>query len=133
MPLKNIDTETVAEAIVGIYSRVGGSEEILSDLGRQFISECMQEVARLLSVRQLTTSPYHPICNGLVEKFNGTLKRMLRRLCSEKPRQWHRYINPLLFAYREVPQESTGFAPFELLYARTVRGPMQILKELWTK
>ena len=36
--LKNIDTETVAEAIVGIYSRVGMVEEILSDLGRQFVS-----------------------------------------------------------------------------------------------
>ena len=58
---------------------------------------------------------------------------MLQRLCSEQPRQWHRYINPLLFAYREVPQESTGFSPFELLYGRAVRGPMFILKELWTK
>ena len=42
-------------------------------------------------------------------------------------------MNALLFAYREVPQESTGFAPFELLYGRTVRGPMQILRELWTE
>ena len=33
----------------------------------------------------------------------------------------------------EVPQESTGFSPFELLYGRAVRGPMTILKELWTK
>ena len=38
----------------------------------------------------------------------------------------------ILFTYREVPQESTGFAPFELLYCRSVRGPMQLLKELWT-
>ena len=58
---------------------------------------------------------------------------MLKKLCSEQPRQWHRYINPLLFAYREVPQESTGFLPFEPLYGRAVRGPMTILKQLWTK
>ena len=48
-------------------------------------------------------------------------------------KQWHRYINALLFAYREVPQDSTHFAPFELMYGRTVRGPMHILHELWTK
>ena len=42
-------------------------------------------------------------------------------------------MNALPFAYREVPQESTGFSPFELLYDRTVRGPMYILKELWTE
>ena len=38
-----------------------------------------------------------------------------------------------LFAYLEVPQESTGFSPFELLYGRAVRGPLFILKELCTK
>ena len=48
------------------------------------------------------------------------------------PRQWHRLVNPLLFAYREEQQEATGFSPFELLYGRTGRGPVQILKELWT-
>ena len=133
VPLKNIDTETVAEALVDIFSRLGVPEEVLSDLGTQFVSDCMREVTRLLSIKQLTTTPYHPMCNGLMEKFNGTMKSMLKRLCSEQPRQWHRYIKPLLFAYREVPQESTGFSPFELLYGRAVRGPMAILKHLWTK
>ena len=92
----------------------------------------MKEVSRLLSIRRLTTTPYHAMANGLVEKFNGTLKQMLKKMCDEKPNDWDRYIDPLLFAYRETPQESTGFAPFELLYGRTVRGPMKILKELWT-
>ena len=93
----------------------------------------MKEICKLLGVSQSTTAPYHPMCKGLVEKFNGTLKKMLRKLCSEQSKQWHRYINALLFAYREVPQDSTHFAPFELMYGRTVRGPMHILRELWTK
>ena len=42
------------------------------------------------------------------------------------------FVNPLLFAYTNAPQEATGFSLFELLYGRTVRGPVQILKELWT-
>ena len=96
------------------------------------MSDCMKEVARLLSIKQLTTTPYHPMCNGLTE-LNGTLKTTLKRLCSEQSRLWHRYINPLLFAYREVAEESTIFSPFELLHGRAVRSPMFILKELWTK
>ena len=125
VPLKNIDTETVTEALVDTFSRLGVPEEILSDLGTHFVSECMKEVTRLLSIKQLITTPYHRMCNGLTEKFNGTMKSMLKRLCSEQPRQWHLYVNPLLFAYREVP--------FELLYGRVVRGPIFILKELWKK
>ncbi|KAK3732966.1 hypothetical protein RRG08_002574 [Elysia crispata] len=115
VPLKRIDTETVSEALVDLYSRLGVPEEILSDQGTQFISDCMKELCRLLGVTQSTTTPYHPMCNGLVGKFNGTLKKMLKRLCNEKPKQWYRNINALLLAYREVPQDSTHFAPFELM------------------
>ena len=46
--------------------------------------------------------------------------------------QGHEYLPYLLFAYREVPQESTGFSPFELLYGRKVRGPLDVLRETWT-
>ena len=131
VPLSNIETERVAEALVNIFCRVGVPREMLSDMGTQFTSGLMSEVSRLVSMKHLTTTPYHPICNGL-EKFNGTLKQMLRRLCHQKPKDWDKNINAALFAYREVPQESLGFSPFELVYGRHVRGPMTILKELWT-
>ena len=130
--LKKISTEEVAEALVGVFSRVGIPKEILSDRGTQFTSDLMHEIGRLLSLKQLTTTPYHPICNGLVEKFNGTLKNMVKKLCEEKPKDWDRYLVPLLFAYREVPQAALAFSPFELLYGRTIRGPMSVLKDLWT-
>jgi len=117
---------------VSIFFRVGIPDEILSDQGTQFLSHVMKEVCRLLSVKQLITTPYHPQCNGLVERFNGTLKTMLKRTCSGRPKDWDRYVDPLLFAYREVPQESLSFSPFEMLYGHSVRGPMSILKQLWT-
>lgn len=123
----------MAEALLNIFSRVGFPQEVLSDKGSQFTSDMMAEVCRLVSIRQLFTTPYHPICNGLCERLNGTLKSMLKRMCQERPKDWDRYLPAVLVAYREVPQVSTRFSPFELLYGRTVRGPMQILKELWTK
>ena len=51
---------------------------------------------------------------------------------SRNQKDWDEYLPYLLFAYREVPQESTGFCPFELLYGRKVRGPLDVLKESWT-
>jgi len=47
----------------------------------------------------------------------------------EQPRQWHRYINPLLFAMRSVPK-SSGYSPFELMFGRRCRIHMSILREL---
>ena len=133
VPMKSITTEAVAESLVEMFSRVGIPDEILSDRGSQFTSDVMREVCRLLSVSQLHSAPYHPQCNGMVERFNGTLKNMLKRLMTDKPSDWDRYISAALFAYREIPQESTGFSPFECLFGRTVKGPSQLLYDQWTQ
>lgn len=132
VPLKKIDTVSVAEALVSVFARMGCPEEILSDCGTQFVSDLMKEIFRLLSIKSVHTSPYHAQSNGLVERFNGTLKTMLRRVIQSEPKHWDRYIPPLLFAYRELPNESTGFSPFELLFGRRARGPMDILAKSWT-
>ena len=86
-----------------------------------------------MDIKHLVTSPYHPICNRLVESFNGTLKQMLYKLCKEQPYEWNKLNDLLLFAYRELPNEATGFFPFELIYGRNVIGLVQILHELWTE
>ena len=131
MALKNIDSVTVAEALIKMFSDVGFPAEMLSDRGTQFTSDMMKEVERLVSIKPLVTTPYHAQCNGLCEKFNGTLKQMLKKMVGEQPKDWDRYIEPLLFAYREAPVESlAGFSPFEVLYGRPVRGPMSVLKEV---
>ena len=130
--LKNIDAITVAEALVEIYSRIGIPEESLSDRGSQFTADVMKEVCRLLSIKQIFTTPFHPQCNGECERFNSTLKTILKRLCSENPKQWDRYLPAVLFAYRSTKQESTHYSPFELIFGRTIRGPMEILYDFWS-
>ena len=112
-----------------VFSRVGVPKEILSDQGTNFMSSLMSELCRLLSIRKLSTTPYHPQANGLVERFNGTLKRMLQIFAQDEPGKWDKLIPYLLFAYRELPQETTGFSPFEMLYGRHVRGPLAILRD----
>jgi hypothetical protein len=50
----------------------------------------------------------------------------------KRVRDWDRYIYPLLFAMRDTPHNSTTFSSFDVIYVRPIRGPMAILKELWT-
>ena len=70
--------------------------------------------------------------DGLVEQFNKTLKDLLRRIIQGEGREWEKYLPYVLFSYREVPQESRGFSPFELIFGRDIRGPMDELKEQWS-
>ena len=127
----HLDAEHVAEEIIKIFARVGVPEEILTDQGSNFMSKLLAELYRLLHIHSIRTSPYHPQTDGLVERFNQTLKSMLRKTVTEEGKNWDTLIPYLLYAYREVPQASTGFSPFELLYGCSVRGPLDILRESW--
>lgn len=93
------------------------------------MSELIHELCRLLKVSKLVSSPYHPQTNGLVAKLNGTLKKMLKAYAVKEPSKWDKHLPYVLFAYREVPNETTGFSPFEMLFARQVRGPLAVLKD----
>ena len=133
IPLREIDSESVADALMDTFCRMGVPKEILSDNGTQFVSDVMKAVHRILSIKHLTSTLYHPATNGIVERYNGVLKQMLKKVCADNPQDWDKYLPSLLFAYREAPQSSLGFSPFELMFGRDVRGPLQILKELWTR
>ncbi len=119
--LRNISAKSVAEALFSMISRVGIPKEILTDQGTAFMSRTIRELYELLGIKSIRTSVYHPQTDGLVERFNRTLKTMIRKFVHENAKNWDKWLEPLLFAVREVPQASTGFSPFELLYGRQPR------------
>lgn len=129
VPLRSITSNKVAEALMEIFSRVGIPSEILHDQGSNFMSSVMESFNQMLQIKSIHTSPYHAQCNGLCERFNGTLKQMLKKVSTNDPKNWDRFLCPILFAFREVPQASTGFSPFELLFGYEVRGPLFLIKE----
>lgn len=90
-----------------------------------------------LGITQVLATPYHPQTNGTCEMFNGTLKSMLGKVTYNNPSNWDTiYIKitclHILFAFREVPQASTKFSPFELVYGANPWGPLCLYKELLT-
>lgn len=90
-----------------MFTRVGVPKEVLTDQGTNFMSALLEEIYHALQIKRIHTTPYHPQTDGLVERFNGTL--------------------------REAPQETTGFLPFELLHGHHVQGPLDVLREGWTE
>ncbi|XP_047219374.1 uncharacterized protein LOC124867136 [Girardinichthys multiradiatus] len=130
-PLKCVKARNVANCLIQLFSRVGIPKEVLTDCGTNFMSKYLQQVYKLLGVKGIKTTPYHPQMDGLVERYNQTLKNMLRKFVSTTGADWDQWLPYLLFAYREVPQASTGFSPFKLLYGRQVRGPLDLLKDYW--
>uniref|UniRef100_A0A8C5PSV7 Integrase catalytic domain-containing protein n=1 Tax=Leptobrachium leishanense TaxID=445787 RepID=A0A8C5PSV7_9ANUR len=95
------------------------------------MSRVTRELCRLFKISHLRTSVYHPQTDGLVERFNKTLKSMLKKVVDKDGKNWDFLLPYLMFAIREVPQASTGYSPFELLYSRHPRGLLDIAKETW--
>ncbi|KAI7808673.1 hypothetical protein IRJ41_011194 [Triplophysa rosa] len=131
VPLHSISAKSVAEALFRVISRVGIPREILTDQGTAFMSRTIRELYELLGIKSVRTSVFHPQTDGLVERFNRTLKTMIRKFVHEDAKNWDKWLEPLLFAVREVPQASTGFSPFELLFGRQPRGVLDVLRETW--
>ncbi|KAK7898417.1 hypothetical protein WMY93_019270 [Mugilogobius chulae] len=130
-PLRKIKARQIANCLIQMFSRVGIPREIITDQGTNFTSTLLREVYKLLGITGIKTTPYHPQTDGLVERFNKTLKSMLKKFVEDSGADWDQWLPFLLFAYREVPQASTGFSPFQLLYGHVVRGPLDVLKEAW--
>ena len=113
--------QTVAKLYVeGIVCRHGAPQELLLDRGPNFLSELFLEVCRLLKVKKVNISGYHPQTDGL-EHFNATLTDMIAKTTEKHGRDWDRHLLYLLYAYRTTVQSSTGESPFFLSYGRDSR------------
>lgn len=129
--LTSLTAKSTCDALLEIFQRTGIPEIVATDRGTNFVSALTQEMFRRIGASPRFSAPGHPSSNGLVERFNRVLKNMLHHVIREEPRQWHKVIPFLLWAYREVPNSTTGISPFQLLYGRKPKGPLSILKKNW--
>ena len=90
---------------------------------RNFESDLIKEICKLLDIKKTRTSAYHPQSDGMIERFNRTLLNMLstaleKNLDSQLP--------VLILAYRTSMQETIGATPFSLMFGRSARLPIDI-------
>ena len=112
----------LAEEVVPLF---GVPEHLLSDRGTNLLSHLMTDLCKMLGIKKLNTTAYHPECDGIVERFNLTLKTSLRKHAATYGNQWDKYLYGVLYAYRNIPHESTGEKPSYLLYGMDLRTPSE--------
>ena len=122
IPTRNPRARTTAEMFinhfVGLYIF---PKRIHIDQGRNFESTSIKEMCAVLGLEKSHNTPYHPMGNGMTEKFNQTLIRMLRTLEGEKKVNWKAHVAPLVHAYNASRHASTKFSPFYLMFGRKPR------------
>ena len=104
----------------------GFPEKFISDQGRNFESELIEDLCKLAKVKKIRTTPYHPMSNGQCERFNRTLCDMLGTLETEEKANWKAFLHTLTHAYNCTRNSSTGYSPFFLMFGRHPRLPVDV-------
>jgi transposase InsO family protein len=79
IPIAQQDSETVArEFVKNIVLRVGNPDKILTDQASNFLSDVLRNTSKMLKIKKLQTTPFHPETNGGLECSNRVLKEYLR-------------------------------------------------------
>ena len=89
--------------------------------GRNFESSVIKELCSLACVEKSKTTPYHPMGNGLVERFNQMLLNMLGTLENHKKEDWKSYVAPLVHSFNAIKHPSTGYSRYFLMFGRHPR------------
>ncbi|MCO5567965.1 hypothetical protein L7F22_021661 [Adiantum nelumboides] len=109
-----------------ICSRFGTPLEILSDRGLGFRADLLDALLENLSIKHVHFTPYYPQCNGLVEKTNGVLCKIITKHVRDRPQDWDKHLTAALWAYRTSFKVSTQFTPYHLVYGQEALLPIEV-------
>ena len=105
---------------MNIFSRHGFPEEIVSDNGRQFVSQEFEQFLRSKNIKHVRSSLYYPRSNRKVERFHRYLKKNFQTVTLQV-RSWEVELPQILMSYRSIPHPTTKKTPASMLFNREIR------------
>jgi hypothetical protein len=124
-PLSDQKADTIARILVEeVIARHGAPRKILTDRGANFMSEVIAEVTKIFNIHKISTSPYHPQCDGVAERLNSSLIKMLSCYTASSQTDWDIHLPYILMAYRTSEHSTTKHSPFLLMYGREPYMPI---------
>lgn len=122
-----VNTTNTADELALIYLREvvrlhGLPESIVSDRDSKFTSKFWKELHRLMGVKLLMSTSFHPQTDGLSERTIRSITQILRTMVSPDQLDWYEKLPLAEFALNSATSSTTGFAPFELNYGYLPRS-----------
>jgi hypothetical protein len=101
-----------------VLGKYGAMAECCHDRGGEWAG-AFEQLLLDAKIDSRATSANHPAANGAAEKSVHIVKTALKKMCLQRQnmRDWDMEVPWLLLGYNCSPQRSTGFSPYELLFA----------------
>ena len=111
-----------------LYERVIGyfrcPKKILPDRGTEFRGRLWKELLELLGIQQMSTSPYYPQGNGIVERSHRTVSNMIRvHLINRNDRGWVDVLPGIMLVYNKVEQGQHGYSASQVMWGQGMNLP----------
>ena len=120
--------KTVAKFLYGGYISIfGAPARLLSDRGTSFTSSIIEELCKILGIKQLWTMPYHPQTNGLVERSHQMIMHVIGKLGEDKKANWPSHLAEIAHAYNATWSAVTGYSPHYLMFGQWPRLPVDFV------
>ena len=123
-PTKKNTADVIIQKLEMIFSTVGKTDVILTDNAKQFLSNEYVRRLRPWGTKKVLCTPYHPQTNGIIERANGTIWKMLRSNIFGSPRKaLSTNLRKIIQDYNNTPHDITGFTPHFLFFAHDKTPP----------
>ena len=120
LPLSNITAEAVAKAFISVWiARFGCPQQITTNQGRQFEARLFKTLATINGSSLTQTAAWHPVTNGMIERFHCQLKAAL--MC-QTDENWAETLPLVLLGIRSALKEFKASSA-ELVYGSPLRLP----------
>jgi len=118
-----------ADDIIAVLSdeviyRHGPPENLVTDNGTQFTALRFKAFLAGLGIKHATTCEYHPQANGMDERYNGTLVKIIKNCVGTNKRTWDKVLATSVLAYNLTSNDSTQASPYTVVYGRWPRSPL---------
>ena len=115
--LENKETDSIIEALREIISHYGSSKVVVSDNAQEFISEKLKKFLSFYNSKKVEVSPYHPSSNGVVERINTEVAKLLRMYCNHYQWEWDDLLPTIQLTINSTYHSHIKETPFFALYA----------------
>ena len=123
-------SERIAQILLNqLFAPFGAPRMLVSDRGREFTNRINKRLSQLFRVNRVSTTPYNPRANGLVEQHNATLKSQLYHYVNVKQSDWDKFLPTVQLMYNSTVCPSTGYTPNFMMFGREFSTPDVVVPE----
>ncbi|XP_069103156.1 uncharacterized protein [Argopecten irradians] len=118
------DAVTVSEALFTLFTTYGVCDTLISDQGTEFTAKVTSALCDLLDIPQQFTPSFIHHCLGACERTHNTLGVRLTPYMNDECNNWDTVLPAVTFSMNNSVHKSTGFSPFEVIFAQRPKFPL---------